>query len=146
MDKFQQRVGRFLWVGIGVAAILVAGCTSTARPGGTRLTLNGNQEVPAVNTAAYGRGMITVDADQSIKGSVSTNGIAATAAHIHIAPTGQNGPVIIPLTMTPDGIWWVPAGAKLTNEQYDAFKAGKLYVNVHSDAYKGGEIRGQLTP
>ena len=39
-----------------------------------------------------------------------------------------------------------PAGTKLTNAQYDAFKAGKLYVNVHSDAYKNGEIRGQLNP
>jgi hypothetical protein len=146
MNRFQQGVGRSLWVGIGVAAILVAGCTSVSRPGGTRVTLNGNQEVPSVSTAANGRGMITVDADQSIKGSVSTNGIAATAAHIHMAASGQNGPVIITLTKTPDGIWWLPAGAKLTNEQYDAFKAGKLYVNVHSDAYKGGEIRGQLTP
>jgi hypothetical protein len=77
-------------VGIGVAAILVAGYTSASRPGGTRLTLNGNQEVPTVNTAAYGRGMITVDADQSIKGTVSTNGIAATAAHIHLAPMGSD--------------------------------------------------------
>lgn len=146
MNTFQRRAGQSLWVGIGVAAILVAGCTSVSRPGGTRITLNGNQEVPSVSTVAYGRGMLTVDADQTIKGSVSTNGIAATAAHIHMAPMGQNGPVIIPLRMTPDGIWWVPAGAKLTNEQYDAFKDGKLYVNVHSDAHKGGEIRGQLIP
>jgi len=32
-----------------------------------------------------------------------------------------------------DGSWTVPAGSKLTDEQYDAFKAGKLYVNIHSD-------------
>jgi hypothetical protein len=34
----------------------------------------------------------------------------------------------------------------LTDAQYEAFKAGNLYVNVHSDANKGGEIRGQLRP
>jgi len=39
-----------------------------------------------------------------------------------------------------------PAGAKLTDDQYKAFKAGNLYVNVHSDANKSGEIRGQLKP
>ena len=36
--------------------------------------------------------------------------------------------------------------AKLTDAQHDAFKAGKLYVNVHSAANKGGEVRGQLNP
>ena len=146
MSRFQQVVGRSLMVGIGVAAILVAGCTSASRPGGTRITLNGSQEVPSVNTAAYGSGMFTIDADQTIKGSISTNGINATAAHVHMAAKGQNGPVIIGLIKTPDGVWWLPAGAKLTNEQFDAFKAGNLYVNVHSNAYKDGEIRGQLNP
>ena len=34
----------------------------------------------------------------------------------------------------------------LTDAQYEAFKAGNLYVNVHSAANKGGEIRGQLKP
>jgi hypothetical protein len=54
--------------------------------------------------------------------------------------------VIIPLTKSGDGTWSVPAGAKLTDAQYAAFKAGDLYVNVHSAANKGGEIRGQLKP
>jgi hypothetical protein len=40
----------------------------------------------------------------------------------------------------------VPDGRKLTQAQIDALKAGNLYVNVHSDGNKGGEIRGQLRP
>jgi hypothetical protein len=77
---------------------------------------------------------------------VTTTGIVATAAHIHMAAKGQNGPVIVPLSKTADNVWSVPAGAKLTDAQYDAYKAGNLYVNVHSAANKGGEIRAQLQP
>jgi hypothetical protein len=67
-------------------------------------------------------------------------------AHIHQAAAGQNGPVIIPMTRTAEGTWTIPAGAKLTDAQYEAFKAGNLYVNVHTDANKGGEVRGQIKP
>jgi hypothetical protein len=59
---------------------------------------------------------------------------------------GQNGPVITPLIRTGENVWSVQPGVKLTDAYYEAFKAGHLYVNVHSDAYKGGEIRGQLRP
>ncbi len=55
-------------------------------------------------------------------------------------------PVIVPMTKSGDNGWTVQAGAKLTDQQYDAFKAGNLYVNVHSAAHPGGEIRGQLKP
>jgi hypothetical protein len=54
--------------------------------------------------------------------------------------------VIIPLPKGIDGEWSVPPGAKLTDEQMKSFKSGDLYVNVHSEANKSGEIRAQLTP
>ena len=146
MNAFRQVVRRSLWASMSAAAILVAGCATMSSSGGTSVMLSGSQEVPPVTTAASGSGTIMVGSDKSVSGSVTTIGINATAAHIHMAAMGQNGPVVIPLIKTSDVVWSVSAGAKLTDAQYDAFKAGNLYVNVHSDANKGGEIRGQLKP
>jgi hypothetical protein len=87
-----------------------------------------------------------VNADKSVSGSVTTTGVAGVAAHIHQGARGQNGPVIIPMIKTSDNVWSVSPGAKLTDAQYEAFRAGNLYVNVHTPANKGGEVRGQLQP
>jgi CHRD domain len=110
------------------------------------LRLSGDSEVPPVKTTASGSGTIAIAADGSVVGSVKTMGISGVAAHIHVGATGKNGPVIIPLTLGSDGEWSVPRGAKLTEEQLKSFKSGDLYVNVHSEAHKGGEIRAQLAP
>jgi hypothetical protein len=75
-----------------------------------------------------------------------TKGIKGTAAHIHQGAPGQNGTVIVTLTKVDDNTWAVPSGTTLTGSQTDAFWAGMLYVNVHSDANKGGELRAQLKP
>ena len=126
------------------AALLLTAAAGTAWAG--PLELSGAQEVPPVTTLATGAGDITVAADGAVSGSVKTTGVAGTMAHIHVAAMGKNGPVIIPLTSSGDGVWSVPAGAKLSAEQMASYKAGDLYVNVHSDAHKGGEIRAQMKP
>jgi hypothetical protein len=110
-----------------------------------KVTLTGDQEVPSVKSAGNGTGTIIIGADKSVSGSVKTTGIAGTVAHIHEAATGKNGPVIIPLTKNGD-TYAVPAGAKLSDAQFASFQAGNLYVNAHTAANPGGEIRGQLKP
>jgi hypothetical protein len=137
---------RTLLAGVSVVTMLVVALAGVASSADVKVMLSGAQEVPPVTTTASGSGTITVGDDMSISGSVTTTGVAGTAAHIHMAAAGQNGPVIVPLTKSGDNGWAVPAGTKLTDAQFAAFKAGNLYFNVHSDANKGGEIRGQIKP
>jgi hypothetical protein len=137
---------RTLLASVGLVTMLVVALAGVASAADVKVMLSGSQEVPAVTTGASGSGTITVGDDMSISGSVMTTEIAGTAAHIHLAAAGQNGPVAVPLTKSGDNGWAVPAGAKLTDAQFAAFKAGNLYVNVHSEKNKGGEIRCQITP
>ena len=132
----------------GFVAILVCASLSgySSLASSAEVTLSGSQEVPPVTTSAKGNGTITVGSDKSVSGKVSTSGVEGVAAHIHTGAAGKNGPVIIPLTKGAGGEWSVPPGAKLTDDQYKSYQAGDLYVNVHSAANKGGEIRGQLKP
>jgi CHRD domain len=129
---------------LALATLLATSAMGTAMAADLKLT--GDQEVPANASAAVGSGTITVAADGAVSGSVTAATLQATAAHIHVGAAGVNGPVIIPLTGSAGGVWSVPAGAKLTAEQLDAYKAGNLYVNVHTAEHKGGEIRTQLKP
>ncbi len=124
---------------------LLASCQSMApMTGGEQVSLRGASEVPPVTTSASGSGTVTIRDDRSVSAKITVTGITATAAHIHEAAAGANGPVIVPFTKTADNTFEAPAGAKLTDAQYASYKAGKLYVNVHSAANPGGEIRAQL--
>ena len=139
MDKI-----RFARLG-GFAALLA--CLAAAPAFAADVKLSGDQEVPAVKTSASGTGNIMLAADGAVSGSVTTTGLMGTAAHIHHGAAGKNGPVIVPLTKSADGnTWSVPAGSKLNADQLKAYQAGELYVNVHTEANKGGEIRAQLKP
>jgi CHRD domain len=138
----QSSVKTFVKAAFAATLVGMAGIAFSA----SKVTLGGSEENPPVTTSASGAGEIKVNDDKSVSGSVSTTGIVGTAAHIHEGEVGKNGPVIIPLTKAAEGKWAVPEGAKLTDAQYQSYKAGKLYVNVHSDAHKDGEIRAQLKP
>jgi CHRD domain len=129
-----------------LGTLALAGCAGMMSGGKTvPVTLSGAQEVPPVSVPGSGTGSFTVGDDGSVQGNVTTTGVPGTMAHIHIGPRGQNGPVIIPLAKNGD-TYTTPAGAKLTDAQMQAFKAGNLYVNVHSERNKGGEVRAQLQP
>ena len=129
---------------VAVALISLASYADLALGDEIKLMLSGDMEVPAVKTAAKGSGTIMINPDMTVSGSLTTSGVAGTMAHIHQGAAGVNGPVIIPLTKSGNDSWMVPANAKLTEAQYKAYRAGELYVNVHSAENKGGEVRAQL--
>ena len=134
------------WVIAAAAALFFAGYCGPVSSDEIKVVLSGGQEIPPVTTSGSGVATISVGADQSVRGSVTVTGMSPTVAHIHMAPAGTSGPIVIPLVQTADNVWSIPEGAKLTDAQYESYKAGNLYYNVHSAAYKGGEIRGQIKP
>jgi hypothetical protein len=127
------------------AAAFTAFCGS-AFGGEVKVNLVGAEETPPVATSASASGVIAIAADKTVSGTIKTTGIDGTVAHIHVGAPGQAGPPIITLIKSGEGVWSVPVGSKLTDEQYASFKAGNLYVNVHSAMHQPGEIRAQLKP
>jgi len=111
--------------------------------------LSGANDVPPVDTAASGRAGVTVN---TVTGAIvveaQVSGLdGASAAHVHDGYAGENGPVLVGMTQdgANPGRWFVEDGV-LNAAGLDSFSAGALYVNVHSPANPGGEIRGQIIP
>jgi hypothetical protein len=104
--------------------------------------LGGGNEVPSNPSEASGActTAVTTDGAQALVTCVHTvNG--AVAAHLHQAPSGTNGAVICNLGPAESPI---QATCDLTPDLLAALRQGNVYVNVHSAAYPGGEVRGQL--
>lgn len=113
------------------------------------LTLSGEEEVPAVESAGTGSADLSVNvATGEVEGTLTVNGIDVTAAHIHDGFAGSNGPVLIGLEqdMNDPSIYNVPAGAMLDAAGIDALLAAGLYLNAHTAANPGGELRAQILP
>jgi hypothetical protein len=136
---------------LAIAVVALAGCARDKLPdwmpgsGAIRVNLSGGEEVPPVTASGSGSGSFRVAQDGTLSGSVTTKDVQGTMAHIHRGAKGQNGPIIVPLDKKGDN-YSVPAGRKLTPQQMDDLKKGNLYVNVHTNRNKGGEVRGQLQP
>ena len=126
-------------------ALLVAGI-GLASAHTAHVVLTGAQEVPPVTTVGSGHAAITVTPQRQVSGTVFVRGIKPFMVHIHEGAPGKNGPVLIGLKHGRDNTWFVPAGAKLTPAQYRAYRAGDLYLNVHTHKHPAGAIRGQIKP
>lgn len=109
--------------------------------------LSGGQEVPPVETDAWGMAHFTLDGN-TLSYHVEVYDIDnITMSHIHLGARGQNGPVVFPL-YTGGGDFGpgkpIMGDLTLTDEQIEELKAGVYYVNVHTSDFPPGEIRGQI--
>ncbi len=122
-------------------------------------SLSGAQEVPAVTTSASGSATVNIITDSEVNEinyEVTYSGLSGdlAAAHIHVGAVGSNGPVILPLAIGPSPFSGTlkdtdltPAGGVATfADAIAAIRAGNTYINLHTAANPGGEIRGQLKP
>lgn len=106
--------------------------------------------VPVTNATAgtiSGTGWVSATLEGNtltVRGSFEGLSSSATAAHIHMAAPGQNGPVIIPLEVTNDTSGEITGNAELNEEQLQQLRDHHLYVMVHSEDNPGGELRAWL--
>ncbi|MBN9509389.1 MAG: CHRD domain-containing protein [Alphaproteobacteria bacterium] len=131
-----------------VASVLAAGLlafSARAEMIQFHATMKGASEVPPTNSK--GSGEVTASLDSSTKmltWTMTYSGLTgpAVAAHFHgPAAPGANAGIAVPIPDTASGS---KGSAKLTEAQIADLEAGKWYVNVHTKAHPGGEIRGQV--
>ncbi|MDB5624923.1 MAG: hypothetical protein JWR73_725 [Tardiphaga sp.] len=110
-----------------------------------KATLDGKSEVPANQTKGSGTADVTYDsASKKVTWKMTYSGLTgpATMAHFHgPAEAGKNASVAVPITPATSPS---EGSATLTDAQAADLMAGKYYINVHTEANKGGEIRGQV--
>ena len=129
-----------------VLAVSLALCGSAyAEEMKFKAELAGSQEVPPVETAATGTADVTYNTDtMELTYSVTFDGLSgpATAAHFHgPAAAGENADPVVPIEDVESPS---EGSATLTQEQADQLTGGQWYINVHTEANPGGEIRGQV--
>ena len=123
-----------------------------------RANLSGAFEIPAAKTMASGGVVLQLKGDslwlsgsfQNLTDEFDTE--VAGGSHLHIGAAGSNG--AISLTLTPSledgnksGVYLASENAfELTSDQKEALMNRMFYLNIHTKAFAGGELRGQVVP
>lgn len=148
---------------LGVGGLTVAGTGLASARGherNFRTHLSGDEEVPPVETRAQGQANFQLrESGDELRFKVIVANIEdVVAAHVHCAPSGQNGPVGVTLFsggptsengILAEGTITAPdpengCGWATVDDVVDAMRSGGTYVNVHTVTNPGGEIRGQI--
>jgi hypothetical protein len=155
-------------IAVGLSLAFVASAAGQERAFTARLS--GDQEVPPVSTTTTGKSEVVFDPEAtSARFELEVRqGVRVTQAHIHCAPAGVNGPIVVFLagfhargwdldgswvenaTFTDENVMPPAAGSPCPvaiadlRDLLQAAEDGHLYVNVHTVAHPGGEVRGQL--
>jgi hypothetical protein len=151
-----------------LAAMLTIGLTAVPASAQTftlTATLSGAEETPApgLNTGAFGNATVVVDMTaRTVTWTVDVFNLPSgvTAGHIHVGAAGTAGPTVVNFTVPTnasndfsitgsavDSTFTLreDKGIRSADDVFQAILGGNTYVNVHSAANTGGEIRGQLT-
>lgn len=147
---------------ICLVTVMFAAPAFAAAKGSFRAKLTGGEVVPAVKTGARGETVFHLSKDgKELSYKLTVKDIEnVSAAHIHMGGKGKNGPPVAGLfagpkkegkfkgvlaegTITEKELMGALAGRSV-HDLVEMIKAGDAYVNVHTDAYPDGEIRGQI--
>ena len=140
---------RFTWLFI---AILSVGMFWGCKDEGPHLsdmvlftaTINNSNTQPRSNSSAQGAASLEYNKKtKTLTWNVTYSGMTPTVAHIHSAnPAWENGPVEIPFTNVQTSP--ITGSLQLSQEQENKLIFGNMYINIHSETYPMGEIRGQI--
>lgn len=149
--------------GICAVALLLTAAPASAADTRMFANLTGGEEAPnMVLTGAFGTAAVTIDVPGprvTIELTVYNLATGSTAGHIHVGPKGVSGPVALDFTFPPgrtgDFALRLSLGAAdfrprpeigiaTIDDFLQTIMAGNGYVNIHTAAFPGGEIRGQL--
>jgi hypothetical protein len=158
--KFWQ----LMTIGVVLGLIWVGGCKTGESYTRTNFYahMTGDQEVPSTTTKGHGEfTMETRDNGDQVYYKLQVGQLEnVTAAHIHLGKAGENGAPVVMLfqgpkkkgefngvlaegTFTRGGLVG-PLEGRTISELVDEIRRGKAYVNVHTDKYPEGELRGQI--
>lgn len=155
-----MRIGRILILAL-IVLLTTTVATLSAQSRTFSAHLAGRNEVPSVATNAQGQATFRLSANGvNLTYRIEVAGLRnITAAHIHVGARGQNGGVVVTLfsgmksgrfsgvlargSITAGSLSGSLAGQPLS-ALVNLIRTGQTYVNVHTQRYPDGEIRGQL--
>ena len=105
----------------------------------------GAQEAPPNASTGFANAHMVVEPDDHITLTGMFSAVPVIAAHVHMGPIGVAGPIVFPLTWS-NTTGELSATFQATPLDLANLRAGLWYVNLHSSAFPGGEVRGQLLP
>lgn len=106
---------------------------------------NGAQEAPPNASTAIASASLVVGPDDNVTLSGTFTGTHLVAAHVHLGAPGVAGPIVFPIAWS-NTTGELSATYQATPIDAANLRAGLWYVNLHSSAFPGGEVRGQLLP
>ncbi|MDO9000061.1 MAG: CHRD domain-containing protein [Bacteroidota bacterium] len=118
---------------------------------GYTFSMDGTQQVPSVSTAGRGSGMVSIDRDQdNAHYMLVTSGVTSAGIHFHKGLVGQSGGVAYDLSTIYTnngafGYWKSNDATPFLLSNSAQFNKDSIYINLHTTANAGGEIRGQVT-